>query len=435
MTDRTERAPSAFRLNLEQQKNRAKELLRAAKAGDAAARSRLAAVHDQRDVRRSLAGAKSLLKLADAQLAIARELRFPSWAQLKSHVHSMDQQRAAIERKHSAPDGEIKTLHIRCGSDIEPILKAAGFAGDFLEHSIPYCLGPVTTGPDRHELMARFLVDAFPDARGGLVYERELEGLRRGEDRLQSSADSYERVVLWMEHDSWDQLVLVRLLAHYAQRRPRVLELIAVSEFPGGERFIGLGQLPPEGLRLLWSTRSAVTPAQLSLGNDAWIALNSDSPERLGALARSGTPALPIMAPALHRHLRELPSIENGLSLTEHLVLQILSQGSATLNRVFLMMAEGREPLPWIPDLGLLHVVNEMLKVTDPVLVRTPPAPGARWFLQRLAITDAGRAVLSGGLDWHSLLPPPRWVGGVRIQPGVPGWRWDEARRAAIFRG
>jgi len=141
------------------------------------------------------------------------------------------------------------------------------------------------------------------------------------------------------------------------------------------------------------------------------------------------------MAPALHRHLRELPSIENGLSLTEHLVLQILSQGSATLNRVFLMMAEGREPLPWIPDLGLLHVVNEMLKVTDPVLVRTPPAPGARWFLQRLAITDAGRAVLSGGLDWHSLLPPPRWVGGVRIQPGVPGWRWDEARRAAIFRG
>src|SRR2546423_1344213 len=95
MTDRTERAPSAFRLNLEQQKNRAKELLRAAKAGDAAARSRLAAVHDQRDVRRSLAGAKSLLNLADAQLAIARELRFPSWAQLKSHVHSMDQQLAA----------------------------------------------------------------------------------------------------------------------------------------------------------------------------------------------------------------------------------------------------------------------------------------------------------------------------------------------------
>ena len=43
MSDRTERAPAAFRLDLEQQKNRAKELLRAVKAGDAEALSRFAA--------------------------------------------------------------------------------------------------------------------------------------------------------------------------------------------------------------------------------------------------------------------------------------------------------------------------------------------------------------------------------------------------------
>jgi hypothetical protein len=141
------------------------------------------------------------------------------------------------------------------------------------------------------------------------------------------------------------------------------------------------------------------------------------------------------MAPALHRHLRELPSVENGLSLTEHLVFQILSEGSTTLNQVFLMMAAGREPLPWIGDLGMLHVVDDMLKVAEPVLVRTPPAPGKRWFLQRLAITDRGLAVLRGERDWHLLLPPTRWVGGVRIQPGLPGWRWDEAKREAIFRG
>ena len=56
MTDRTERAPSAFRLNLEQQKNRAKDLLRDAKAGNTQAISRLAAVR-----RDSIA----TLKLAD----------------------------------------------------------------------------------------------------------------------------------------------------------------------------------------------------------------------------------------------------------------------------------------------------------------------------------------------------------------------------------
>ena len=426
MTDRTQRGsqppPSAFRLNLEQQKNRAKDLLHAAKAGEAAALARLAAVH----------GVSS--KLADAQLAIARELRFASWAKLKAHIESMDRQRAAIEAKRPAPDGDMKTLHVRCGSDIQNTLKNGGFIGDFLEHAIPYCLGPVTMGPDRHELMAHFLVGAFPEAKGGLVYERELEGIRGGEQRLHRSAEDYERVVLWMEHDSWDQLVLIRLLAHYAQaKRPRVLELIAVNEFPGGQRFIGLGQLPAEALRLLWPTRKPVTAAQLSLGNDAWIALASENPQSLAALARSGTPALPIMAPALQRHLRELPSIETGLSLTEHLVLQILSEGSTTLNRVFLVMTGGREPLPWIGDLGLLNVVEDMLKAAEPVLVRTPPAPGERWFLQQLAITDVGHAVLRGERDWHSLKPPPRWVGGVHVEPGSRGWRWDETKREATL--
>ncbi len=433
--------PSAFRLNLEQQKNRAKDLLRAARAADAEALSRIAAARDGVGARasQSASGAsgalKATVKLADAQLAIAREQRFASWGKLKAHIESMDRQRAAIDGKHAAPDGDMKTLHIRCGSDIQNTLKDGGFVGDFLEHAIPYCLGPVTTGPDRHALMARFLVDTFPEAKGGLVYERALEGLARGEERLHRSAEDYERVVLWMEHDSWDQLVLIRLLAHYANaRRPRVLELVAVDEFPGGERFVGIGQLPAEALRLLWLTRRPVTPAQLLLGNDAWIALTSGKPTHLATLARSGTPALPIMAPALHRHLRELPSVENGLSLTEHLVLQILSAASVTLNRVFLMMTREREPLPWIGDLGLLHVVDDILRAAEPVIIRTPPAPGERWFRQQLTITDLGRAVLHGERDWHTLNPPPRWLGGVHIQPGVAGWRWDEGKREAVFR-
>ena len=422
----TERTFSAFRLNLEQQKNRAKDLLRAAKAGDASALSRLEAV------RRN-----APLRLADAQLAIARELRFGSWANLKSHVASMDSQRAAIDSRLPALDREMKTLHLRCGSDIQRTLQEAGFVGDFLEHGIPYCLGPVTRGPDRHELMARFIVDTFPEVRGGLVYESELEGLKRGEQLLNLSAEEYERVVLWMEHDSWDQLVLARLLAHYASsKRPRVLELIAISEFPGGERFRGLGQLPPEALRSLWDTRRSVTPAQLSLGSAVWDAVTCDDPRELTALMRSGTPALPIMAPALHRHLQELPSITNGLSLSEQLILQILSEGSFVQGKVLGMLIYVREPLPWNTDLGMLHIIDDMLKAAEPVLVRSPvpPEPGKNQFNQRLTITDLGLAVLRGERDWHALMPPPRWVGGVLVQPNRPCWRWDETQRDVVLR-
>ena len=448
MTDRKERPPSAFRLNLEQQKNRAKDLLRAAKAADSEALSRLAAVR-----RRDTVGQNSPetlptdVKLADAQYAIARELRFASWAKLKAHIESMERQRAAIGARRPAPDGDLKTLHIRCGLDIKETLVDAGFVGDFLEHAIPYCLVPVTLGPDRYELIARYLVKAFPDAHGGLVYERELEALPLGEQRLHRTADDYERVVIWMEADSWDQLILARLLAHYANaNRPRVLELIAVDEFPGAARFIGLGQLPPEALRLLWATRKPVTSAQLTLGNEVWSALASSDPRELAAIAISGTPTLPIMAPALHRHLRELPSVKNGLSLTQHLILQAVSEGSS--DKPMRMWADvypllqKRDPIPWMPDLAFRNLINDMLCVSDPVLTftRIPElagrisveAPGK--FPQLLTITELGRAVLRGERDWLSLSPPSRWVGGVHVEPGVASWRWDEAKREAVLR-
>jgi len=452
MTDRTQRPSSAqlaferpFRLNLEQQKNRAKDLLRAARAADPEALSRFAAVRSAL-TQHSPETLPATVKLVDAQYVIARELRFASWAKLKEHIESMDLQRVAIENKQLPPDGDLKTLHIRCGLDIKEKLVIAGFIGDFLEHAIPYCLVPVTLGPDRYELIARYLVKAFPDTHGGLVYERELEALPLGEQRLHRTAEDYQRVVIWMEADSWDQLILARLLAHFANaKRPHVLELIAVDEFPGAARFIGLGQLPPEALRLLWPTRKPVTSAQLALGNEVWNALASSDPRELAAIARSGTPALPIMAPALHRHLRELPAVKNGLSLTQHLILEAVSEGSTDKPmRVWAdvyPLLQKRDPIPWMPDLAFRNLINDMLSMSDPVLTftRIPELPGRTCveapgkFLQLLTITDLGRAVLRGERDWLSLRPSSRWVGGVHVEPGVTGWRWDEAKRDAVL--
>lgn len=426
MTDRTERAPSAFRLNLEQQKNRAKDLLRATKSGDANALARVAAVTGH--------AAGQALKLADAQFVIARELRFPNWAKLKAHINALDRQRGAIDGREAASDGDVRTLHIRCGSDIQWTLVDAGFIGDFLEHATPYCLGPVTNGPDRHERMARFLIDSVGESRPDLEFSSLLARLQQGDESLTRSADGYERVVIWTEHDSWDQLVLARVLAHYANaKRPRALELVAVDEFPGAERYIGIGQLPAEALRLLWSSRVPVTPPQLALGADVWTALTSGDPRGLATLARSGTPMLPIMAPALHRHLRELPSVENGLSLTQQLSLRILADagGPLTLNRLFFTLQREVEPLPFMPDLGFLHVIEQMLTVAEPVLTRVPAPTGARPFAQELTITDLGRAVVRGERDWLQLRPPERWVGGVCVRPDAAIWRWDEARREA----
>lgn len=421
MIDRPQRMHDAFRLNLEQQKHRAKDLLQAVKAADASALARMAAIQGAAELRSSGA------KLADAQFVIARELGFLNWSELKSHIASLDRARADIRDRIRAPDADMKTLHLRCGSDIRETLREAGFGGDFLEHSYPYCHGPVTATPDHFEREARFLTEFATEM--NVSFADALARRRQEEGALFSSAANYERIVLWMEHDCFDQLVLVRCLAHYANTQPpRLLELINVNRFPGAVRFIGLGQLPVEAIRLLWEHRRPVTAAQLAVASDAWEALTQEDPRPLAALMRGGTAALPDLAIALHRLLRELPSMEEGLSLTERMILQILSEADATVQRVFALLTYERDPLPFATDLMLLRTIEAMLQVS--ALTKTSAA--SRWE-DRLTITDLGRAVLRRELDWLSLQPRSRWVGGIQFHSNARNWRWDEIERTVVL--
>jgi hypothetical protein len=98
---------------------------------------------------------------------------------------------------------------------------------------------------------AAFISEAY-----GITLKDARNRLEREYSQLYSSAQ-YERVVLWFEHDSYDQLVLAYVLHHFwtIQSFPKRLELICIDSFPGIERFVGLGQLSSEALRTLWEGR------------------------------------------------------------------------------------------------------------------------------------------------------------------------------------
>jgi hypothetical protein len=379
---------SHFRLNFEQQPKRAKDLLKAARAGDAPTLARFQS-HPPR--------------LAEAQYLIARESRCGSWAELKAHIAAMQREQQLLGSA-DALDADLRTLHIRCGSDIRQSLQVARLHGEFLEYSYSCQAGPVREEPD------------------ALLHE----------------SANYERVVIWSEFDCHDQLVLVRLLGHYATHPcPARLELINAGAWPGGMRFIGLGQLPPEALRMLWPRREPATTAQLSLGLAAWKALISDDPRTLAQIMRTDTPALSLLAPALHRHLQELPSVFNGLGLTQQLALAMLAEGPCSLQQIFGRMNYLIDPLPGQGDLLMRDHVLPMGAVAEPLFTRQDGVDSlgrARppW-TDLFSITGAGRAALRGELDFLSVQPPSRWVGGVQIGAGQRNWRWDERRRAPLM--
>ena len=413
---------AAFRINLEQQQKRAKELLKAAKAGEAAALHRL----------RAAGFSAPDFKLAQTQHCIARELRFANWAALKQHCARMMRARSVLG---STLDGDCRTMHVRCGHDIQNTLKAAGFDGDFNLHINPYLEGPVTAQPDWLEQRARFIVDSF-GADMNLEYHAVLDGCRQEERRLESASHDYARVVLWFEHDRYDQFVLLRCLAWFAEHgAPPRLEIVELDDYPGAAHFLGLGQLPPEALRLLWEQRRSVDAAQMRAGQQLWDAFRAADPRALAGLMQAGTPLLPHVAGALRRHLQELPSLTNGLGLTQQLLLQTLVEcGPMRAGRLVGLLIHERDPLPGLGDLSHDRMLREMAALREPLLTRTGNNSRNAWHADTVEVTDAGRAVLEGNVNWLSLAVAERWVGGVRVAPGQRNWHWDDKTSSAVQR-
>jgi hypothetical protein len=327
-------------------------------------------------------------------------------------------------------DADRLTLHIRCGSDIRAGLREAGLCGPFLEFSDPFCQGPVPAldGDGFVDRRARFIAEAY-----GLAFAEARERLAGQHRALARARLDHERVVLWFEHDHYDQLILACVLAALAtQESGCPVELICIDRFPGVERFIGLGQLPPNSLAILWDQRVAVGGPLFDLGSRVWAALREPSPERLHAIAASSTPALPLMARALMRHLQELPWTTDGLSLTQRLALVGLVDGASTAGRLFRDFVRHREPLPYLGDLMFWAELVPMAHAERPALRIDPVDDDEPSAQRRLSLTETGRDLVEGRADWLSFSPAERWVGGVATGEGQDEWRWDPYRRRPV---
>jgi hypothetical protein len=328
----------------------------------------------------------------------------------------------------SPPDGAFRTLHIRCGHDIMEKLARAGFTGDFLCFADPYVHGPVPRAPSR-EAFVRVRA-AFIESRGFAVgVFDELYAAYRDLDR----AVEYDSVNIWMEHDSYDQLILAKLLAFFsdAEHRPAQLRFISVSAHPGVGRFIGLGQLDPEALRSLWDTFQDVSEAHLGLGREAWDAITEPTPLSLAELISTGTPELPTLGGALARHIQELPATRNGLSLTETLTLEILARhGPMSATALFRRYTNDYEPLPFMGDSGYWPVLRDLAGARQ-AAVRLTGEAATRMEERGVALLPFGERVLRGDADWLHANDVERWVGGVRIDSRERvNWRVDDQRRA-----
>jgi hypothetical protein len=314
-------------------------------------------------------------------------------------------------------------LHITNGDSVVGTFRQVKFPGSYLSWLDVLHDGPVPQTATLSELsdlraqaLAGFGAGSYQEIRAGFAArDQALEGFRK-----------HEEVVLWFEHDLFDQLQLIQLLDWFAHQEmgKTKLSLVQIDSYPGVKPFYGLGQLSGTQLARLFPTRVAVTSAHLQRAGNAWQAFCASDPTALLEHARHKSTALPFLAAALQRFLEEYPWTSDGLSRTERQVLQAAAAGKRKKTEIY-QESRKQEDVPWGDSSVYLRMA---WLASGPKPALEEPQKG------EYVLTDYGRQLLAGQADWITLQGGiDRWLGGVHLTGEQPQWRWDGDKKRLLL--
>jgi hypothetical protein len=325
----------------------------------------------------------------------------------------------------------MATLHITNG-DIaaERIREALGDA-DVLPWRDALNLGPV---PEQRDLEGlRPIRASFIAGEGWGSYEDILRDFEARDQRLdQLSRDT--DIVLWFEHDLYDQLQLLQILDYFARERGGSwrIGLISIKTHDEVEVFRGFGQLSDRAISELYAARSPVDDAILQTAISAWGVFRATDPRAVVHFLNAGSDELPFLREALMRHLHDFPWVRDGLSRSERQALSVLSDGPQTFSEVF-VRTQAMEYDPFATDSALWAMMRAMANAEHPLVMSIgsdgqpePPQDPIPFGDAVFTLADDGRRVLNGEVDAIELNGIDRWLGGVHLTARGPIWRWDD---------
>jgi hypothetical protein len=309
-------------------------------------------------------------------------------------------------------------LHITNGDSVLSTFKQVRFPGRYLAWKDALHDGPVPQTEslaDLSDIRARALADF-----GWESYE-SLRADFAQRDRALEDFRKFEEVVLWFEHDLYDQLQLIQLLDWFSRQEMGKIRLsiVQINSHAGIKDFQGLGQLSGTQLARLFPLRRTVMPEQLAIGADAWAAFRSATPEALVEFLRLNHPEMPFLRDALVRFCQEYPWTTDGLSRTQRQILQAVQNGAATKEQIYLATRK-QEIAAW-GDSSVYLRLNALTVAPEPLL---------RIAGDRYELTPSGQSLLKGDGDYIAMRGGiDSWFGGVHLLGQEAEWRWNETQQ------
>lgn len=263
-------------------------------------------------------------------------------------------------------------------------------------------------------------------ARRYRIDEAELTATFLDRDATLKAHAAHDRIELWFEHDLYDQLQLLQILAALSGAgRTEGVILVQAGSFLG---------LESAGTILRFAERArAIETADLDLARRAFDAVAAPTPEAALALFLDDTRRLPYLLPSLRRFFEELPAPGSGLGRTERAAILGIAEGTRDASDLFRQVLAGEEAA-FMGDLSFFGILDDLAFCEVP-LIHGLDRPGDettdRFADAELQLTMAGEDVVAGEDDHVALSGIDRWWGGTHLAGRDP-WRFDPARRRLL---
>ncbi len=322
-------------------------------------------------------------------------------------------------------------LIITNGDSAADLLKEAKIGDHWLPWRDVLHEGPV---PFTDDLSSLSLIRSKYLADKGWADSEQVGDDFKQRDDLVKDASRYENVVLWFEHDLYDQLQLIQILDFFAScsGKKDYLYLVQADDF--------LGHQTPQTIGRFLERKRQVAPEQFKLAQEAWLAFRQSTPESIVALLGKDLSALPFLKPSVQRMLEELPSISSGISRTEKQILTLVDESVSETRKLFHASQE-MEEAPFMGDwsffdrlMGLSHCKEPLVSGLENFSLNGYKDEKTRraFLTTKLKLTEFGKAVRLGTENHARQNDIHFWWGGTEIS-ATNLWCWDSGKRQLIF--
>jgi len=298
-----------------------------------------------------------------------------------------------------------KVLNIVNGDIAINIMKKAKIEGDFLAWRDFLHEGPI---------LQHFSLEQLSKLRTNFLYRagfeelNEIQEIFKERDKLLENYQIYEKVTLWFEHDLYDQLQLLQVLAWFEKEpiEDTKLTLICTKSY--------LGESSTEEIEKLLHYEHTIMREHLELAQKAWSAFSKRTPMVWFNILEENTYILPFLQNTLRRMLEEYPNTKNGLSRSEHQALLVISKGFIKPRKIF-EECQTYEEAKFMGDVIFWKILDNFI---------TYKLINSNNNGQELTMTVLGEEVLNGTINWLKVNPINRWIGGVNLTMDNL-WCWD----------